>query len=304
MLREKSKMKEKKYLKVFMGMALVIALIVFTAADTRLNKDAYRDLLSRKLKSRDSFLLTSVESTLANFSKGKIFLVDVRRPEEFSLFHIPGSMNIPLHFIRSKSFLKSRPLVLIGAEQNYSPMEAECLRLKKLGFSVTIMDGGLYQWKINNGPIIGDLFAQRSLNELTAKDFYLEKNYDHWLIIDVSAVRSDQSQWLFPYAAHLPLDDWFLSGLKQLVEKNAETPVLSVLILNQAGDNYDQIKQLLNSFPFKKIYYVQNGVNGYQTFIENMIAYTNPNRKTKKIDGGCKTCGTKENQDQQGENHE
>ncbi len=70
------------------------------------------ELILRKLRKRDPAFAISVESVLRKLKKKeKIVLVDVRNREKFEKIRIPGSINIPLFAIKTKTFLKHKPLV-------------------------------------------------------------------------------------------------------------------------------------------------------------------------------------------------
>ncbi len=91
--------------------------------------------------------------------KQKITLIDVRNPEDFTRLHIPGSINIPLHAVKTKFVLKSFLIVLINDGFQYSLLATECLKLRDMGFKAFILDGGLYAWNRAESQLTGDLFA-------------------------------------------------------------------------------------------------------------------------------------------------
>ncbi len=98
----------------------------------------------------------SVEAVLQKHkAKEDILLVDVRNSQEFKKFHIPGSMNIPLFALKTKGSLKSKPLVLINEGRSYKDLIAEGSTLSRAGFTVSILEGGLWQWQQKKGPIEG-----------------------------------------------------------------------------------------------------------------------------------------------------
>jgi len=61
-------------------------------------------------------------------------LIDVRSDSEFSSFRIAGSINIPLHQIKTKEFLKKLPVVLVSEGRNTSQLEMACKELELSGF--------------------------------------------------------------------------------------------------------------------------------------------------------------------------
>ena len=72
------------------------------------------DLIERKLIQRDPSLYITPAAVMQKLqAKPPIILVDIRHKDAFETYKIPNSINIPLHFIKTKSFLKQRPTVII-----------------------------------------------------------------------------------------------------------------------------------------------------------------------------------------------
>ena len=77
-----------------------------------------------RMNKHDSSLMISLEAVLQGLSsEQKIVLVDVRGRKEFNRFRIPGSINIPLHFIKTKTFLRTKSLVLVNEGYCYACKE-------------------------------------------------------------------------------------------------------------------------------------------------------------------------------------
>ncbi len=83
--------------------------------------------------------------------KGKVILIDVRTPQEYSLFKIPGAQNEPqllMHPERVASLPKEQTIVLICFTGHRSPVVA--YELQKHGFSkVYNLTWGMAGWEIN-----------------------------------------------------------------------------------------------------------------------------------------------------------
>ena len=121
---------------------------VVMAAQTLGSTEIPPELLAGKLRKRNPAFAISVESVLRKLKgKQEIILIDVRKRDEFEKFRIPGSINIPLFAIRTKAFLKSKSLVLVNEGYNYTQLERECAYLRKSGFRVWLLNGGLYYWR-------------------------------------------------------------------------------------------------------------------------------------------------------------
>lgn len=128
-----------------------------------------------------------------------LFLVDVREERQFVQVRIPGSLNIPLFAVKTKAFLKTKPVVLI--DEGYRPhhLEETCVQLTQAGFEAHFLFGGLNAWrawsaKFNLPPLQGDVFAQKALNTMPPRALFAERGGEYWLLIDVSASEGTQPQ--------------------------------------------------------------------------------------------------------------
>lgn len=117
----------------------------------------------------------------------KIILVDVRSKSEFEKFRIPGSINIPLFAIKTKTFLKSKSLILVNEGYNPGQLQQECEVLEHAGFHVRVLYGGFNAWKEQGYTLDGDIFAQSKLNRIPAQSLFAEKENEDWIVIDISA---------------------------------------------------------------------------------------------------------------------
>lgn len=81
-------------------------------------------------------------------NKDDIFLLDVREPQEFSEFRIPGSVNIPLSELFSKPMNeiipKNKKIITICSHGNRSKVATFALAQK--GIESTSLEGGMVKW--------------------------------------------------------------------------------------------------------------------------------------------------------------
>ncbi len=248
----------------------------------------------------------SVESVLQKLKeKQNLVLVDVRNSKEFEKFRIPGSVNIPLFALKTKTFLKSRPLVLINEGHSYEQLKEQCAILSETGFSVSILDGGLYQWRRKGGPLEGDVFAQRDLNEISPQTFFAGKAYENWMVIDVS--RSPFTLPLSPglrgegggegaifKVIRIPFANGskeFISKLKSATKNHSEKEFASVIICDEKGEIYEEIEKHLQIAGMQNVLYLKGGLEGYQTFEKQQISMGQEKKvRTGKSNRDCTTC--------------
>ncbi len=248
-----------------------------------------------RMNKHDSSLMISLEAVLQGLSsEQKIVLVDVRGRKEFNRFRIPCSINIPLHFIKTKTFLRTKFLVLVNEGYCYSQLENECHRLKSTGFKVAILNGGLNCWRQHQGPLKGDRSAQKSLNKIPPPLFFQEKEFGHRLVIDVSESPHEVANRLIPNRVHIPFLNDPEKAAGQFIEavaKQRKTLFLSVLIFNQDGERYDRIEKLIEKTGVKNVFYLEGGLKEYRSFLHKLTLSRKPKNKRIKSLKKCKTCG-------------
>ena len=114
---------------------LLVLLFCFSISDlqaTEIQDNASQNISPTipKIIQRDSDFIISAPTLKEELQQNKtILLVDVRRPEEFEKSRIPNTLNIPLHKVKTKIFLKNLDFVLINAGGNYRTLEEEAARL-------------------------------------------------------------------------------------------------------------------------------------------------------------------------------
>ena len=257
--------------------------------------------------------MTSVQTVQYMLKKNqKVYLVDVRGREEFNKVNIPGSINIPLHAVKTKTFLKSGPIVLIGKGFEYSRMEMEIQKLSKRGFKARVLNGGIYAWYHSKSPVAGDLIELNTYNKITPLDFYTSKDFDNQLIVDVSKKQSKDLKMVFPYAVHVPASrgmDSVVSVLssdrinqsKIRVSKESKTQIerykkdnhRTAVIVNEDGEGYERVEKTLLKAGISNVYYLNGGAKGYKQFLHNLALSQRPRSDRIKTVGDCNKCSKK-----------
>lgn len=99
--------------------------------------------------------LTSSQLT-ALINSGEGFVVDIRPKKDFSSGHIVDSLNIPQDKMATRmSELdkhKSKTIVLVDAMGQHAGTTAR--ELKKAGFNVAKLSGGISTWRNDNLPVV------------------------------------------------------------------------------------------------------------------------------------------------------
>jgi len=252
------------------------------------------ELLTSKLKKRNPAFAISVESVLQKVrEKQEIILIDVRKRDEFEKFRIPGSINIPLFAMKTKVFLKHKSLVLVNEGYSYSQLERECEQLRKCGFKVWLLNGGLHYWRQKGGSLEGDAFSQKELNRIPPAIFFTEKDYENWLMIDISTSKDSGARSLVPQSIPIPYSNdakGFISRFKRTSAKYEDKQFTSVLIFDEKGVLYDKIEKVIQKTDFKNIFFLKGGIKAYKNFLDQQLIIRQARGHSKKMLKGCKNC--------------
>jgi rhodanese-related sulfurtransferase len=250
-------------------------------------------IFKHKLKQQDPSYAISPDAVLYKLKQNqKITLVDVRSREDFKRLHIPGSLNIPLHAIKTKGFLKSVAVVLIHEGFQYSLLATECRQLTDKGFKVHILDGGLPAWKRSGNKLAGDLFALDTMQIVSPHELIQEVDYENILLIDVSSSKSNFSRQWMPHSEHLPGSsdpgEW-LRRLDRLIKSQKNQPFFTILICNETGDGYHNLNKILTTVGINA-FFLQGGVVGYGRYLEDLMLTWQSRDSRIKTSRKCRTC--------------
>lgn len=103
--------------------------------------------------------------------------IDIRPEQVFNTAHVNASINLPSHRIKTKSYLKKRPLLIVDHGASYRRLGRLCIELKSAGFeTVNILKGGI------NAALAGGRAAHGDINDkalmmvspkIAMEEFYL-----------------------------------------------------------------------------------------------------------------------------------
>ena len=247
------------------------------------------ELFAGKLRKRNPAFAISVKSVL---QKQGIIIVDVRDKKSFEKFNIPGSINIPLFAIRTKDFLKTKSLILINEGYNYSQLEQECDRLRKSGFKVWLLNGGLYFWIQKGAPVKGDVFAQKELSRIPPRIFFTEKDYENWLMIDVSSSNDPKASSLFPQSISIPYIDEkkFNLAFENALKKHKDNPFIFMLICDEKGERYPKVESIVKKIDAKNVFFLKGGIKVYRNFLKQQALIRQAKDHSERMPKKCAGC--------------
>lgn len=214
-------------------------------------------------------LAVSVPAAMDGLERNALQLIDVRSLEEFQRFRIAGSIHMPLHTIRTKPFLKSKPIVLVNEGFSISHLADACETLNRQGFQATILSGGLLSWRARGGPMVGDPFAMDRMLIVSPHLLARELGTPHLLIID--AAEPGDGREVIKGTTVYPL---LLIGnpqgperIKALLAENRADPFFRILVSGGNGNETDHVHRQLAAAGIQHVYILKNGWQAFEQYL-------------------------------------
>ncbi len=122
-----------------------------------------------------------------------VTVVDVRPPDRFAKVHVEGALNVPLHLIPTRQFLKSVPLVLVGDDAELSGMLRLCTQLRReRGQRVWVEPSGVRAtWA--KARLFGADIAPSGLPRVSGGEFLSALPMFSWSILVISDQENEES---------------------------------------------------------------------------------------------------------------
>ena len=234
-----------------------------------------------------SLAVTAAELLNKTKQDRRMTIVDVRSSEEFERLRIPGSINVALHAVKAKAYLKTQPFTLVGVGFEWRDLESECNRLELSGFKPSILFGGLVAWQSQGGPLEGDRLLVATYKEIPAQLFFYEKNYKDIKVFDVSAKPLPDAQKLIQGNVHAEN----IESLVKLAIQNDYT-YRTLVLFNENGEQYEKFDAALKKAGIPNAFYLKGGISGYRHFLENTTLSWKSKKERIVTLGACGTCGS------------
>jgi rhodanese-related sulfurtransferase len=244
---------------------------------------------SFKPRNRDRTCLVTVAAVEKQRLKMDVRFVDVRTPAEFEQYRISESINIPLHLVKTKNFLKNSPFVLVNDGRSTVELEQVCQELRQGGFrQVTVLEGGLNTWRENARPLAGDAFAQMQINRMRPEELFVERVYSDWLVLDASTPGKykDMRQWLPANAAVISAKAGvdIAASLRTLIAKHSKTnPQGRVLLVADDNQAYARLDASLQKAGAISTLRLDGGLAGYRDFISRQVAMWKQQNQPRRL---------------------
>jgi rhodanese-related sulfurtransferase len=222
-------------------------------------------------RQRVSGCLLPPRQAIQQAAKSELLLIDVRTAQAFDRYRIAGSLNVPLAFVKTKSFLKGQSFALVNEGRDSAELETACQELRAQGFAhASVVQGGLNGWRRAKGSLDGDALAQRELTHMHHGEFADEGSYADWIVVSIAGAPLKDVQALFPQAASVPPSDDVAElavAVKSAVVKRTSKGIESkVLVVDDDGGRYDRVEAALTAALTQSVFFLDGGIAGYHKF--------------------------------------
>lgn len=226
--------------------------------------------------------------------------VDVRSAAEFGRFHIADSINIPLHLVKTKMFLKNQPFVLVNEGRSTAELERVCGELKQAGFAhAAVLDEGLFGWYVAKRPLKGDPVAQSKLNRMMPAELFElhegDASMPDWSVIDVSASGQYKNMraWLPAKITAIPLKakakgDAVSKVSAAILQQRKRNPQAKLLVIADDDEAYQRIDASLKKSGIAPgVLRLESGYKGYRELVNRQVAMWKQNEQPRRY-GACR----------------
>jgi rhodanese-related sulfurtransferase len=217
-------------------------------------------------------------------------LVDTRDEKAFKRTRIPGSINIPASFIKTKEYLVNMKVVLVDDGYRLKELLPKVTRLNNNGFDVSILAGGVAAWHQSGGEFEGDLFDLERFHRIPAH-YAVPGSRSPFLKtwIDISPQKNNEDQIYPSDTVHIPVRKAHdIQKIVNAINKEDADPLSAVLISNTDG-NYASVASLSEQSA-STVFYLKNGLAGYKKAVDQQQAMLQARSMRLKTVGGCSTC--------------
>lgn len=218
-------------------------------------------------------------------------LVDVRNPDDFSAYWIPGSLNISLYALKTQAFLRRTPFVITGSGRTSKALEQACVELRKQGYKVSVLRGGLDAWRSRNYPLDGNGAAQNDLNKMSPAEWFEERLYQGWQVLVVGRAGGlTESARLFPGKVTVGMSltkATFLAAFRRVLLRKPASEMSRILIVSETGADYPKFEAWIGQLGGAKVFYLKGGLQGYATFVNAQVAMIDRIEHPPKPKKGC-----------------
>ncbi len=161
-------------------------------------------------------------------------LVDLRPASDFAQYHADRAVNLDAAALRSKLYLKPKPILLMGSGKNERERYVACGTLKRAGFKrVHVLRGGMPAWLAAGMTVVGRALGAAPVT-LSAEELWAEAQFEGNVVLLGASLGAIEHQ--LPFSA--TVQSWTPDAVKRVLERRRKAlrniPLAAVIVA--AGD--------------------------------------------------------------------
>ena len=141
-------------------------------------------------------------------------------------------------------------------------------------------------------PLKGDVFARNMLNRIPPENLFAEKDYDHWLPIDVSLSQNSEITSIIPRSIAIPFEDesTFIASFRKKLTAYKDDPFRTLLIFNNQGEQYRKIEKLLKKTGLENLFFLEGGALAYKALLDRQAIIRQAKDRSAASPKNCVAC--------------
>ena len=217
-------------------------------------------------------------------------LIDIRSPEKFYSYRVPGSINLSPYEIKTKASLKSKHLVLMGDKASLLETGLLCRELKEQGFrKVNIVKNGINYWKYKLIGRDAKSVNLWDLDQITPKEFTSLKSKWKWVVLNLNSndLNVNDSDHVYGGLEVVTFDKSGLDKLKKLASSLSNSDLYGLLVVSANGEGYEDISKLLEKNKIDNVFYLDGGTKSYAKYLAQRRVFLARLKKGPEIRISC-----------------
>ncbi len=198
-------------------------------------------------------------------------IVDIRSRRSFARYRIPGSIQIPLHAVGRKPFLKDRSPLIVGPVGIALTHPNLCDRLREWGLpDAKVLDRGIAAWIAQGGALEGEQPTKRALLGLKPGDLFAARSARDWLVVAPDAL-APELQSDFPDARVESLsstDDQPAWSGSRFDTSSKQAVLLVTADGGMSESDHATVEPMLRRFANRDTFVLQGGIAAYRRFLD------------------------------------
>jgi rhodanese-related sulfurtransferase len=172
-------------------------------------------------------------------------MIDTRPASDYAQFRIDGALNLGAAELRSKTYLRKRPLVLIGDGKGERELYVACAELKRQGFKqVRVLRGGMASWLAHDQAVVGRAPSPERLIRLSAAELWRESQFEANVVLVADNRESMLADLPFSAALGQQNAETIRTALEQQRKGRGDAHFASVVLVLDAELSAEQAARL------------------------------------------------------------